>query len=435
MEFKAATVTDAILFSECDIDSLLQNQAELAETRVQLIPANTLLSAGEADLIRAVVEEFELKVPTLKDEEIYIEDSGDTEVDLSADSMTRFMYGDPSGPIYVAGNKTVIAVPFEGDDSLFRVRPQTYTMNPPRAQVVGNELLLRFIRTDQNAEALKQEYLDTVNSIKQHLEWLSPSASQFNAQLESIVSVQVQARKRKLLADAGMIAAIGLPLKRRDGTPAADSVQVTRRRPQIQLLTKGEAFKPEPALPVEDYDEILRIIQNTVHVMEFSPHAFRNMREEDLRSHFVVQLNGAFEGQASGETFNFQGKTDILIRVEGKNIFIAECKFWKGEKAYLGTLDQLLSSLRWRDAKIAVLIFNYKANFQAVLGKIRQATPQHPLFKRAEDTPGAETLFRYVFGQPTDESGEASVTVLAFDIPGYEASRLSDARSSLRIST
>src|SRR6185437_4995133 len=191
MEFKAATVTDAILFSECDIDSLLQNQAELAETRVQLIPANTLLSAGEADLIRAVVEEFELKVPTLKDEEIYIEDSGDTEVDLSADSMTRFMYGDPSGPIYVAGNKTVIAVPFEGDDSLFRVRPQTYTMNPPRAQVVGNELLLRFIRTDQNAEALKQEYLDTVNSIKQHLEWLSPSASQFNAQLESIVSVQV----------------------------------------------------------------------------------------------------------------------------------------------------------------------------------------------------------------------------------------------------
>jgi hypothetical protein len=40
------------------------------------------------------------------------------------------------------------------------------------------------------------------------------------------------------------------------------------------------------------------------------------MREEDLRQHFLVQLNGQYEGQATGETFNFQGKTDILIRAE-----------------------------------------------------------------------------------------------------------------------
>ena len=72
--------------------------------------------------------------------------------------------------------------------------------------------------------------------------------------------------------------------------------------------------------------------------MELSPHAFHDMGEEDLRSHFLVQLNGAFKGHATGETFNFQGKTDILIPVEGKNVFIAEFKFWKGEKAFLATL-------------------------------------------------------------------------------------------------
>jgi hypothetical protein len=41
----------------------------------------------------------------------------------------------------------------------------------------------------------------------------------------------------------------------------------------------------------------------------------------------LVQLNGQYEGQATGETFNFQGKTDILIRVDGQNIFVAECKY------------------------------------------------------------------------------------------------------------
>jgi hypothetical protein len=93
-------------------------------------------------------------------------------------------------------------------------------------------------------------------------------------------------------------------------------------------------------------------------VMERSPAAFSHMEEEDIRQHVVVQLNGHYEGKATGETFNCEGKTDILIRHEGRNIFIAECKFWCGEKAFLETIDQVISYLSWRDTKAAVVIFN-----------------------------------------------------------------------------
>src|ERR1700726_1786397 len=103
---------------------------------------------------------------------------------------------------------------------------------------------------------------------------------------------------------------------------------------------------------------------------------------EDLRFHFLVPLNGTSYGQATGETFNFQGKTDILIRVDGKNIFIAECEFWKGEKGFLETVDQLLSYLSWRDTKAALLIFNRNADFTAALAKIAESAPSHPNFKR-----------------------------------------------------
>ena len=165
-----------------------------------------------------------------------------------------------------------------------------------------------------------------------------------------------------------------------------------------------------------DYEEILRIMKNMVHVMELSPHAFSAMGEEDLRSHFLVQLNGAFQGQATGETFNFQGKTDILIRVDGKNIFIAECKFWKGEKSFLATLDQLLSYLSWRDTKAAVIMFNRNADFSAVLAKIAETGPKHPNFKRDLGKQD-ESTFRYVFVQPNDTNREIMLTVMAFDIP------------------
>jgi len=150
--------------------------------------------------------------------------------------------------------------------------------------------------------------------------------------------------------------------------------------------------------------------------MELSPHVFHNMGEEDLRFHFLVQLNGAFKGQATGEAFNFQGKTDILIRVEGKNVFIAECKFWKGEKALLATLDQLLSYMSWRDTKAAVLVFNRNADFTAVLARIRETVPAHAYFKRDLGASG-ESAFRYVFAQPSDSNREIILTVLAFDVP------------------
>jgi hypothetical protein len=58
------------------------------------------------------------------------------------------------------------------------------------------------------------------------------------------------------------------------------------------------------------------------------------MGEEDLRSHFLVQLNGVFQGQATGETFNFQGKTDILIRVEGRNVFMANVNSGKARRFF-----------------------------------------------------------------------------------------------------
>jgi hypothetical protein len=151
-------------------------------------------------------------------------------------------------------------------------------------------------------------------------------------------------------------------------------------------------------------------------VMERSPSAFVSMDEESLRSHFLVQLNGHYEGQATGETFNYEGKTDILIRSDGKNIFVAECKFWGGSKKLTDTLDQLLSYSCWRDTKVAVIVFNRNKDFSKVLETIRETAKGHPRCKR-DLGPQSETSFRYVFSHKDDANREMILTVLAFDIP------------------
>jgi hypothetical protein len=40
------------------------------------------------------------------------------------------------------------------------------------------------------------------------------------------------------------------------------------------------------------------------------------------------------DGQAAGETFNYEGKTEIFVGSQGKNILIAECKYCDAQKAY-----------------------------------------------------------------------------------------------------
>lgn len=95
-----------------------------------------------------------------------------------------------------------------------------------------------------------------------------------------------------------------------------------------------------------------------------------------------MMLEPNFEGSATGETFNKKGKTDILLRYQGSNIFIGECKFWRGKKSLLKTIDQLLGYLTWRDSKVAIIMFVPNKDFSTVLATMRESINEHSNFLR-----------------------------------------------------
>ena len=74
-------MSEELLFNTYEIFSIVQGHTESLKKRVQSIPANTLLNASEQDLAQALVEEFRLNVPVIKDEEIYIAHAGATLTD------------------------------------------------------------------------------------------------------------------------------------------------------------------------------------------------------------------------------------------------------------------------------------------------------------------------------------------------------------------
>jgi hypothetical protein len=146
------------------------------------------------------------------------------------------------------------------------------------------------------------------------------------------------------------------------------------------------------------------------------PSTYSGKSEEDLRDMFLAFIEPHFEGTATGETFNKNGKTDILLRFEGKNVFVAECKFWRGRQSYLNTISQLLGYLTWRDSKAAVMMFVENKDISSVVQAVEQATSGHSNFlgfvNRQE-----ESWLNYRFHLNDDPNREVKLAVLLFHYP------------------
>src|SRR5690606_33643291 len=123
---------------------------------------------------------------------------------------------------------------------------------------------------------------------------------------------------------------------------------------QSTASTKKELV---PILQEEVYTDIKEVLYNVGEAIERKPSLYKGKHEEDLRDVFLLYLETRYESTSGvEEAFNKKGKTDILLKYakDGSNLFVAECKFWKGPKKFLEGIDQLLGYLTHRDSKTAL---------------------------------------------------------------------------------
>lgn len=402
------------LFSQYDLRSGLEAERNKMFQEIEGMEKNRLLNTSVSDLVDYFVEKYTIDVPKLLEDQITT-DQSETQVDVSKDG-NRYI-SDRSRPFYIPGTKITFFIPFEGDGDLFKAQSSMHSYNPPRATVQGQEIHAEYTMTNHDGTAIKSQFDGLLSQIKQLLTGTHNDVGIYNSEIRQNAEARINGRREKLLKDQNMVADLGFPLRKRDDAPTTYSVPVVPKKVIPQMPSASTApFKPEPTLPMEQYDHILSIASSMVHVIERSPSSFVNMKEEDIRQHFLVQLNGQYEGKATGETFNESGKTDILIREKDKNIFIAECKFWEGPEAFTKAINQLLGYTSWRDTKTAILLFNRNKNFSDVLAKVPDIVKQHPNFKREMEY-DSETGFRYVLHHNDDKNREIIVTVLAFEVP------------------
>lgn len=412
--FGSIDKSKGLLFVTHDLDHSLRSTMQAMRQEVESMDENRLLNTVPDDLKKYLVEKHSVTPITLLRDQWYA-DHQDVPVDVRHDQM-RWI-DDRSRPAMVPGERFDVRIPFEGEPELFYAKANTFTMNPPRAVIEKNEVLLRFESPADQPRDVRTLVDRTIADIEQHFSWQRPMIEAHNVALPDAAEQAIQQRRSRLLARSQRAEALGIPIRRRADAPKTYAVPTVRRKatPTLPPATTAQ-FKPEPALAMDMYEQALKIVQDMALVMERSPEAFKSMNEEALRQHFLVQLNAQFEGKATGETFNMGGKTDILLREGDRNVFIAECKFWKGPKVFGEAIDQLLGYATWRDSKTAILVFNRGVDTSIVLSGIDGVAKGHGSFKRTVNWPH-ESGFRYVFHSSGDKNRELILTVLVFHVP------------------
>lgn len=164
--------------------------------------------------------------------------------------------------------------------------------------------------------------------------------------------------------------------------------------------------------------QILNAIDLFYKNFEKLPNNYRGKDEEALRDSVLPMLNTtyAMSGMvATGETFNKNGKTDICIKhTDNTNVFIAECKIWKGEKLFEDAINQLFDRyVTWHDTKVALIIFVKQDNFTETIAKAKEAIKKHPYFLR---TINAENPTRgsYIFRHAEDKQRQIKLELMLY---------------------
>lgn len=310
-----------LLFYKDDLFNYLQTRKLEIKESINNEKEDYILNVGQESYILHLIQEYSCDYLELSINDVY---ATSQEENIPAKLFpTHFhVFPNKSYPKLVY----YFHVPFRGDSRLLRCRPSTYSLSPPRADVKNNKIILKVIQFRDDVSELNKEYESFVNNLEDMIGNVNKDLKGFNDALEKNISTVFTTRKNELLKRREQQSSLIVPLKRKTDIPDTFAVPSPRIKKKIHIkpvqTTRG--YTPDPTLDNATYLDILKIINDMGKEFERKPSVYTNKGEEDLRDHFIMMLEPNFDGSATGETFNKSGKTDILLRHDGSNVFVAE---------------------------------------------------------------------------------------------------------------
>lgn len=400
------------LFDGPRIESFLSARLDAMKQEVAQLPEEHVRSLDDGAYCAAIGERYGVVLPDLKVGEIWQDDLGETQVDVTnnASYFTR-----PGQAATVAGRRIALHLPFSGTREVFAHDPPG-SCGPKPVGIESEGTLVHHVEYPGTAvpdlKAIANRFANDVQT------WLNigkEAVAEHNRTVVNTAKQLLTERRERAKAAQAALAQSGLP-----GRPAAQGkrpiVEVIVRRPAPRIPAGAGRIELAPALLDATYEHIIEVLRMAGRGMEQSPGAYAALDEEARRQHLRGTLNTHYSGQATAEAFNHSGKTDILIQTEGKALLVAECKFWQGQKGFSDTIDQLFRYVTWRDTKLAIVMFVVEKGLTEILTKAAAALKDHTQTVALKET-GQATELRAEMKWPGDDARRSTLHCLFIHTP------------------
>ncbi|MCQ6957722.1 hypothetical protein [Mucilaginibacter aquariorum] len=315
-----------------------------------------------------------------------------------------------------------VEIPFTGNKQLFDCKPSTSTIVyfDNKFQINVNSVVFWIVLEELDANKFHAEVSKFKGKLSVNLNTINAEVTLYNNQLDSAVSSLINNRTRTVAQKFDFMEKIGLKVNPKSDEYLTPSPVTKKQIPTPVLETQRNLDKATvPILQDKVYQDIKEVLYNVGRAIERKPSLYLNKHEEDLRDIFLLFLETRYDSTTGvGEAFNKKGKTDILLKhaKDGSNLFVAECKFWKGQKMMFEAVDQLLGYLTHRDSKTAVMTFVNQKDFSSIIETFRTEIIKHPNFNRfLTDT--YSSSISYQFSLPSDLKNTIQIEFMFFHFP------------------
>lgn len=313
-----------------------------------------------------------------------------------------------------------ISYSYTGSKELFNIRPSSMTLTSYNICLESDNTVSFMIQLTQLEESsFNRAKNDAYSSAFINALNINKFVSNWNNGLRGLIEKQFRVVKDKYIKENSFFAAINV--KTNQEASKVFSVPTIKKIETPKPKLDGEkSYTLEPTMSDSMYKDVLDVIYILGRSMERKPSLYMGKDEEALRDQFIFALEVKYEGvTATGETFNKNGKTDILLKHEkdGSNLFIAECKIWHGAKQFLEAISQLFDRyLTWRDSKVAVMMFVKNKEFSKTIETVKTEVSSHQYFVEALDT-SKDSSFSYKFHLKDDKDKAVFLEIMLFHFP------------------
>ena len=309
-------------------------------------------------------------------------------------------------------------ISYTGSRQAFDHRPNRMPVNMVEGSVTDREVTLSVV-VDPNTppQEVEQRLLTKEQDLLQWVAEVNCDIEALEQYIRGVATRQLRGRLDVIKKRDDMTAAFTIPVREVEPERALD---VPVKRTAVVLRTTPDPGERGWRLDKHIYERMIQTITKFGHALERRPRSAQPLihDEETIRDWLMFNLSTNYEAPDGSELFvggeveNGNGKTDILVRHQNRNVFIAECKFWHGPKKLDEAIDQLLSYTTWRDTKAAIILFVTNKNVTAAIDTAGARLTTHPACKEALVPAEPYERRDYRFTSPEDSQRVISLALL-----------------------